>query len=144
VRLRFLVLILVVILGVSVISFLLHSAIYFVRDVSIKDVISESQSLDGDRVRLRGYVVEASGYMFGPKYALRNFEDKAEIALCGKGGPKNVNLEPYVSFIFDGENYTKIRDIIVIIVGIVHNIGLATDSPPICLDVEEIEPSTTT
>lgn len=141
VRLKFLVLFLTVILGVSVISFLLYSAIYGVRDVSIKDVVSDSQTFDGTRVRLRGYVVDTSIYMFGPKYVLRNFEEKAEIALGGKGGPEKVNLEPYVSFVFDGENYTRIRDINASIVGIVRYIGLVTDAPPVSLDVEEIEPT---
>jgi len=140
-RLKLLVLFLTVILGVSVISFLLYSAIYGVRDVSIKDVVSDSQTFDGTRVRLRGYVVDTSIYMFDPKYVLRNFEEKAEIALGGKGGHEKVNLEPYVSFVFNGENYTKIRDINASIVGIVRYIGLVTDAPPVSLDVEEIEPT---
>ncbi len=140
-HLKLLVLFLTVILGVSVISFLLYSAIYSVKDVSIKDVVSDPQTFDGTRVRLCGYVVELSGYMFGPKYVLRNFEEKAEIALGGKGGPERVSLEPYVSFVFDGESYTRIRDIKVSIVGVVRYIGRVTDAPSVSLDVEEIKPA---
>ncbi len=138
-RLKLLVIFLVVALGVSVISFLLYYAISGVMDVSIKDVISYPQTFNGIRIRIRGYVVEALGYFFGPQYWLRNFEGEAEIALSGL---EEAYLKPYVSFVFDGENYTKIRDINVSVVGVVRYIGsLVTDSPPVSLDVEEIEPS---
>ena len=120
-------------------GFLLYSSVYYVRDVSIKDVVSDPRTFDGVRVRLHGYVVDTSVYMFGPKYVLRNLEEKTELALGGKGGPTKVNLEPYVSFVFDGENYTRTRDINASIVGIVHYIGLVMDAPPVSLEVEEIE-----
>lgn len=130
----------VVAFSVFAVGFLLYSAIYGVRNVSIKDVVSDPQTFNGVRVRLHGNVVDTS-YMFGPKYVLRNFEEKTEIALGGKGGPEKVNLEPYVSFVFDGENYTRIRDMNASIVGIVRYIGLVMDAPPVSLDIEEIEPT---
>jgi len=121
-------------------GFLLYSAFYRVRDVSIKDVVSDPQSFDGVRVRLCGYVVETK-YMFGPKYVLRDFEEGAEIALGGKGGSEGVDLEPYVSFVFDGRDYTRIGNMNVSVVGVVRYIGLVVDAPPVSVDVEEVEPT---
>lgn len=130
----------VVVFSIFAVGFLLYSAFYGVRNVSIKDVVSTPQDFDGIRVRLRGYVVETS-YMFGPKYVLRNFEDKVEVALGGKGGADKVDLQPYVSFVFDGENYTRMRDMNVSIVGTVRYVGLVIDAPPVSVDVEEVEPT---
>jgi len=130
----------VVAFSVFAVGFLVYSAFYHVRDVSIKDVVSDPQSFDGVRVRLPGYVVETS-YMFGPKYMLRDFEEGDEIALGGKGGSEGVDLEPYVSFVFDGRDYTRIGDMNVSVVGIVRYIGLVMDAPPVSLDVEEVEPT---
>jgi hypothetical protein len=45
-----------------------------VRDVSIKEVVSDPRSFDGVHARLHGYVADAS-YMFGPKYVLRDVDD---------------------------------------------------------------------
>jgi len=129
----------VVVFSVFAVGFLVYSAFYRVRDVSIRDVVSDPQSFDGVRVRLHGYVVETS-YMFGPKYVLRDFEEETEIALGGKGGAEGVDLEPYVSFVFDGGNYTGIRDMNVSVVGVVRYIGVVVDAPPVSLDVEEVEP----
>jgi len=110
-------------------------------DVSMKEVVSDPQSFDGMHLRLVGYVVETN-YMFGPKYVLMDFDDAIEVALDGKGGPKNFDLEPYVSFVFDGINYTRLGDSEVSIVGYVHYIGWVTDSPSFYLDVEKAEPIT--
>jgi len=59
----------------------------------------------------------------------------------GRGGPKTVNLEPYVSFVFDGEKYMQIRNINVNVVGYVRYTGWSTDFPSFHLDVEKVEPS---
>jgi hypothetical protein len=112
---------------------------YHVRDVSILEIVSNPQSFDGAHVRLHGYVVDTSVYMFGPKYMLRDFDNEVEIALGGKGGPTNVDLEPYVSFILDGANYTQISNITVGVVGYVRYIGFAVDAPPFLLEVEKVE-----
>jgi hypothetical protein len=112
-----------------------------VRDISIREVVSNPQSFDGAYLRLHGYVVNTSVYMFGPKYALRNFDDGVEIALDGEGDPENFDLEPYISFVFDGENYTQIRNIQVNVVGWVRYIGPVVDAPSFHLDVEKVEPS---
>ncbi|MFQ6116231.1 MAG: hypothetical protein ACE5NG_19385 [bacterium] len=79
-------------------------------------------------------------YIFGPQYVLRDFEDEVDIALGGKGGLEKVDLKPYVSFVFDGENYTQIRNIKVSVVGYVRYIGLVIDAPSFLLDVEKVEP----
>ena len=141
-RWKRLALILVVVAAVSVVvlGYFINFVIYNVRDVSVEEVVSDPQSLDGAHVRLHGHVVNTSVYMFGPKYVLRDFEDGVEIALGGKGAPEKVDFEPYVSFVFDGENYTQIRNIRVIVVGYVRYIGLVTDAPSFHLDVEKVEP----
>ena len=110
-------------------------------DVPIKEVVSNPQSFDGMHLRLVGYIVNTT-YMFGPKYVLRDFDDAVEVALDGKNGPQNLNLEPYVSFVFDGINYTRIGNSEVSIVGYVRYIGLGTDFPSFYLDVEKVEMET--
>jgi hypothetical protein len=75
--------------------------------------------------------------MFGPKYVLK--DNRSEIALGEKGGPLGIDLARYVSFIFDGENYTQIRDIVMSIVGHVHYIGFVTDVPSCYIEVENAE-----
>lgn len=124
-----------------VIGFSVNRSFYSVRNVSIEEVVSNPQSFDGVHVRLYGYVVNTSVYMFGPKYVLRDFDNRVQIALAEKSGPQEVGLDPYVSFVFDGRNYTQIRRIWLYIVGYVRYIGLVVDSPSFCLDVEMIEPS---
>lgn len=112
-----------------------------VQHVSMKELASNPQSFDGVHARLFGCVVETN-YMFGPKYVLRDFDDAVEVALDGKNGPQNLNLEPYVSFVFDGINYTRIGNSEVSIVGYVRYIGLGTDFPSFYLDVEKVEMET--
>lgn len=139
-RWKRLALILVVVVAVAgvVIGIFYDSLFYGVRDVSVEDVVSDPQFFDGAHVRLCGYVVNTSGYMFGPKYVLRDFDEGVEIALVEK-----VDLEPYVSFVFDGRNYTQIRNIRVSVVGYVRYIGFVTDAPSFQLDVEKVEPNLT-
>ncbi len=124
---------------VVVLGYFLSSVISGVRDVSIVEVVSDPQSFDGVHVQLHGYVADVS-YMFGPKYVLRDLEDGVEIALDGKSGPENVDLDPYVSFVFDAENYTQVRNVRVSVVGYVRYIGWVTDSPSFLLEVEKVEP----
>jgi len=123
----------------AVLGYFINFVIYGVRDVSVKEVVSDPQSFDGVHVQLHGYIVDTS-YMFGPKYVLRDFEEGVEIALSGKGRPEKIDFEPYVSFVFDGENYTRIRNINVIVVGYVRYIGPVIDAPSFFLDVEKVEP----
>lgn len=116
---------------------------YFVRDVSIEELDADPESYDGVRVRLRGYIIQTD-YMFGPKYVLKGNEtDIAEIPLGGKSVAENIDLEPYVSSIWNSryDNYTKIRDVTVIITGYVHFIGLAIDLPTYLLEVETVNVS---
>lgn len=120
-------------------GYLLLSAYFGIRDVFVKDVVSDPESFDGVRVRLQGYVVDTSVYMFGPKYVLKNFENEVEIALGEKGCAENVNLEPYVSFVFDGRNYTQIAKTRTQIVGHMRYIGWVTDAPSFLLEVENAE-----
>ncbi len=127
----------------AVIGYFINSLFFIVRDVSINRVVSDPQSFDSFHVWLHGYVVDTRVYMFGPKYMLRDFDNEVEIALGGKGGPTNVDLEPYVSFVFDGEDYTQIRNITVSVVGHVRYIGFAIDAPPFLIDVEKVESSVT-
>lgn len=139
-RWKRLALILAAIAVVVGVGYSLNSLFYGVKDVSVEEVVSDLQSFDGAHVRLYGYIVNTSVYMFGPKYVLRDFDDAVEIALGGKGGPKKVDLEPYVSFVFDGRNYTQIRNMRVSVVGYVYYIGPVTDAPSFYLDVEKAEP----
>jgi hypothetical protein len=136
----FLILVVVAAVSIVILGNFINSAIYNARDTSVEEVASDPQSFDGVHVRLHGYVVDTSVYMFGPKYVLRDFEDGVEIALGGKGDTGKVDFEPYVSFVFDGANYTQIRNIMVRVVGYVRYIGLVTDVPPFFLDVEKIDP----
>jgi hypothetical protein len=110
-------------------------------DVSMKEVVSDPQSFDGMHLRLVGYVVKTN-YMFGPKYVLRDFDDAVEVALDGKGGPRDLDLELYACFVFDGISYTRLGDSKVSIVGYVRYIGWVTDFPSFYLDVEKVEPIT--
>ncbi len=144
-RLKRLALILVVVVAVAgVLIGIFHDFLFYgVRDVSVGDVVSDPHSFDGVHVRLPGYVVDTSVYMFGPKYVLRDFDEGVEIALGGKGGSGKVDFEPYVSFIFDGENYTQIRNIRVSVVGYVCYIGPVSDAPSFYVDVEKVEPNLT-
>jgi hypothetical protein len=113
--------------------------LYAVKIVSIKEININPTSFDGAHVRLQGYVVKNSGYMFGPRYVLRDFDNGVEIALGGKGGSGNqVDLESYVSFLFDGRNYTQIRDLTVSVVGHVRYAGPIMDAPPFSLEVEKV------
>ncbi|MFQ5758927.1 MAG: hypothetical protein ACE5IF_04555 [Candidatus Bathyarchaeia archaeon] len=134
-------LILVGVAAVSVVAigFSIYFMIYGVRDFPIEEVVSDPQSFDGVHVRLHGYVVDTSVYMFGPKYVLGDLKDGVEIALGGRGGPEKVDFAPYVSFVFDGENYTQIRDIGVSVVGYVRYTGPVMDVPSFYLDVEKVE-----
>lgn len=134
-----LIFVMVVAVFVVALGYFMSFVISGVTDVSIVKVLSDPQSFDGIHVQLHGHVVDVS-YMFGPKYMLRDLEDGVEIALDGKSGPRNVDLEPYVSFVFDAENYTQIRNVRVSVVGYVRYIGWATDSPSFLLEVEKVEP----
>lgn len=138
-----LVLVVVVAAAGVIIGIFYDSLFYSLRDVSVGDIVSNPQSFDGVHVRLCGYVVNVSGYMFGPRYILRDFDEGVEIALGGKGSPGKVDLEPYVSFVFDGENYTQIRNIWVSVVGHVRYIGPVIDAPSFYVDVEKVEPNLT-
>ena len=140
-----LTLILVVVAAVAgaVVGYSINSLFYKVRDVSIGEIVSDPQSFDGVHVRLHGYFVDTSVYMFGPQYVLMDFDEVVEIALGGKGGPERVDLEPYVSFVYDGKNYTQIRNLRVTVVGYVRYIGPVMDAPSFYFDVEKVEPSVT-
>ena len=129
-----------VVVASAILGYCLHFVFFGVRDVSIKEIASDPESFDGLYVRLHGYVVDTSVYMFGPKYVLRDFEDEVEIALGGKGGAGSVDLEPYISFVFDGRNYTQIAKTRTQVVGHVHYIGWVTDVPSFHVDVENAEP----
>lgn len=119
--------------------FLVFYQLYAVKVVSIKEINFNPNSFDGAHVRLQGYVVKNSAYMFGPRYVLRDFDNGVEIALGGKGGSGNeVDLESCVSFLFDGGNYTQIRDLRISVVGYVHYVGLMLDAPPFSLEVEKV------
>lgn len=136
------------VLSSTLVAFFLYKYVFYpphaIKDVSIQEINSNPQSFDGVHVRLHGYVVNTSVYMFGPKYILRNFDDEVEIALGTKGGPEKVDLEPYVSFVFDGENYTQIRNLRVSVVGHVRYIGPVMDAPPFHLEVKTVQPQTGT
>jgi hypothetical protein len=122
-----------------VLGYFLLSTFFGIRDVSIIDVVFDPESFDGVRVQLQGYVVDTGVYMFGPKYVLRDFENEVEIALGGKDHAENVNLEPYVSFVFDGGDYTQIAKTKTQLVGYVRYIGWVTDFSSFLLDIENAE-----
>jgi len=134
-----LILVVIAVIAGALLGYSLISLFYNVRDVSIEEVVSVPQSFDDVHVRLFGYVVNTSGYMFGPKYVLRDFDEDVEIALVHEDDSEIVDLEPYVSFVFDGKNYTQIRNIRVSVVGYVRYVGLVIDAPSFYLDVEKVE-----
>jgi len=136
--------ILAVAITVTVATFLAfaYTRFYYVRDLSIAGLVEAPESYDGTHVKLHGYIVEAS-YTFGPKYVLKdNLTKEAEIPLGGKEGPEEIDLEPYVSFVWHArfDNYTKIRDAEVAIVGYVYYTGSTIDAPSYYLEVETIRP----
>jgi len=128
----------VAVVSVAIAGYLLVSSFYSVRGASIGEIVSDPRSFNGAHVRLQGYIIEAKGYIFGSQYVLRDFDGGVEIALSG-----NVDLEPYVSFIFDGRNYTQIRNLKVSVAGYVRYIGLVLDAPSFYLDVRKVEPHIT-
>jgi hypothetical protein len=134
---------LLILFSVAVVSvilgYCLHSVFFGLRETTIKEIISDPESFDGVRVRLHGYVIDASVYMFGPKYVLRDFENEVQIALGGKSGGETVDLEPYISFVFDGRNYTQLAKTRTQVVGHVHYLGWATDFSSFLLEVETAE-----
>ena len=123
----------------TLLLFFVFYQLYAVKVVSIKEINFNPNSFDGSHVRLQGYVVKNIDYMFGPKYVLRDLDNDVEIALGGKGGSGNeVDLESCVSFLFDGGNYTQIRDFRVSVVGYVRYVGPILDAPPFSLEVEKV------
>jgi len=123
----------------TLLLFLVFYQLYAVKVVSIKEINFNPTSFDGAHVRLQGHVVKNSGYMFGPRYVLRDFDNGVEIALDGKGGSGNeVDLESSVSFLFDGRNYTQTRDLTVSVVGHIRYVGPVVDAPPFSLEVEKV------
>ena len=123
----------------TVLLLLVFYQFYAVKVVSIKEINFNPNSFDSVHVRLQGYVVKNSAYMLGPRYVLRDFDNGVEIALGGKGESGNeVDLESSVSFLFDGRNYTQIRDLRVSVVGYVRYVGPVLDAPPFSLEVEKV------
>jgi hypothetical protein len=123
----------------TLLLFLVLYQLCAVETVSIKEINFNPNSFDGAHVRLQGYVVKNSGYIFGPRYVLRDFDNGVEIALGGKGGSENeADLESYVSFLFDGSNYTQIRDLTVSVVGHIRYVGPVVDVAPFSLEVEKV------
>ena len=104
---------------------------YIIKEISIEEISSNPKSFDGWHVLLRGSIIKNVGAFWGPKYALK--DNTAKIALGSK-----VDLEPYVSYIFDGRNYTKVSEIGVAVIGYVRYEGLVVDAPPYYLDVEVV------
>jgi hypothetical protein len=132
-----LTLILAVVAAVAGIAGYIALSISAAGEVSVKDINSNPQCFNNTRVRVNGYIVNTSCYMFGPKYVLR--DNGSEIALSQKNGPRSVDLARYVSFIFDGENYTQTRDMVISVVGHVRYVGFVTDAPSCYIDVEDAE-----
>jgi hypothetical protein len=123
----------------TLLLFLVLYQLCAVKTVSIKEINFNPNSFDGAHVRLQGYVVKNSAYIFGPRYVLRDFDNGVEIALGGKGGSENeADLESYVSFLFDGSNYTQIRDLTVSVVGHIRYVGPVVDAAPFSLEVEKV------
>jgi len=132
-----LTLILAVVAGVAGIAGYIALNISAAGEVSVKDINSNPECFNNTRVRINGYVADTSCYMFGPKYVLR--DNLSEIALSQKNGPRSVDLARYVSFIFDGENYTQTRDMVISVVGHVRYVGFVTDAPSCYVEVEDAE-----
>lgn len=109
---------------------------YIVKEVSIEEISSNPKSFDGWHVLLRGSIIKNVGLFFGPKYELKG--DTGKIALGGKGALE-IDLEPHVSYTFDGSNYTKVSETRVVVIGYVRYVGLVMDAPPYNLDVEVVK-----
>ncbi len=116
--------------------------------VSIVSIENNPQFYNFVRVELRGFIVENTGLMFGPKYELveedapltppKNFKDANKIALGLKAGP-SIDLSKYVSYYFDGKNYTRVGFKPVLVHGTVIYIGEASDAPPFYLDLKDVK-----
>ena len=86
--------ILVIVVTVTIATFLafVYTRFYYVRELSIAELVEAPESYDGTHVKLHGYIVEGS-YTFGPKYVLKdNLTKEAEIPLGGKGVSKRSTL----------------------------------------------------
>jgi len=123
---------------------LVYEFVYFplwkVNDASLAELCSRPRDFDGFHVRLLGYIAR-TGYMFDPKYVLRDLEEVFEVALDGKGGPVNIDLEPYVTFVCDWPANCTLAARLMEIVGLVHYVGLGADMPLFYLDIEKVQQS---
>jgi hypothetical protein len=116
------------------------------RIISLTNIENNPQLYNQVRVTLRGMVIRNEGFMFGPKYELTEFEPSKvfnintakQIALGLKAGP-SIDLSNYVSYAFDGRNYTQITYKPVVVKGTIIYIGQAMDAPPFYLDLESIK-----
>jgi hypothetical protein len=135
-----LTLLLIVVAVVTVIVEYIALSALLPKHVSIKEINADPEIFNGAYVSLRGYTIKTSVYTFGPKYILK--EDESQIALDGKNPPVDLDLDRVVSFIFDGENYTQVRDMIISVVGRIRYVGLVTDAPSHYVDIERMEPET--
>jgi hypothetical protein len=127
------VLIITTITIIAITSFIYFYSSSYVRYVVIQEICSNPQAFNGLHVRLNGYVVSMSGYMFGPRYMLRSLEDEATIALGGE-----VDFEPYISFVFYGGNYTEVGNEEVVVTGYVRYQGITTDGPSFYLEAQTL------
>lgn len=128
------------IFGVVLIYGFVYFPLWKVNDVLLTELCSRPRNFDGFHVRLFGYIARTS-YMFGPKYVLRDLSGTFEVALDGKGGPEEINLEPYVTFVYNWPaNYTLATQLVEV-VGLVHYVDPAVDIPLFYLDVEKVQRS---
>jgi len=98
------------------------------------------------KISIRGLVIRNEGAFFGPQYELAEFESSKDFNInaakqiaLGLKSDSNVDLSNFISYTFDGRNYTQIANKPVNVKGIVIYHGPVTDAPQYYLDLEKIK-----
>jgi hypothetical protein len=125
---------------------LIYFQYFSYRTISLATIENNPQIYNQVKIKLKGVVIRNEGTFFGPEYELAELESSKvfdintakRIALGLKDSFK-INLSDYVSYTFDGHNYTQIAYKPVTVKGTVIYLGLVMDAPPFYLDLESIK-----
>ena len=130
-----------------ILSFGFAYSYYFqYKEVPLAMIENNPESFNQNKISLVGLVIKNEGALFGPKYELAEFKSSNDfdinsakrIALGLKAGP-SIDLTNFVSYTFDGRNYTKIANKPANVKGKVIYHGPVIDAPQYYLDLETIK-----
>lgn len=138
--------VLILIVTLIFVGSIIYLQYFSYRELSVSSIESNPQIYNFAKVKLRGMVIENTGMFFGSNYELAGFEqgkifdikDASQIALGLKGG-SNIDLTNYVSYYFDGLNYTEGVYKPVVVTGTIKYLGEVMDAPPFYLELESVK-----